>query len=101
MKRETEGSTARVDEDAGVDAEPDLAFPRAFLASAPRVAGEARGMRTCSGETSGCGRTESVYHGAPERSRRHFVVTSQSMHRRAPRRCAASAPSKSRRRSSL
>lgn len=46
-------------------------------------------MRTCSGETSGCGRTESVYHGAPERSRRHFVVTSQSMHRRAPRRCAA------------
>jgi hypothetical protein len=40
VKRETEGSTARVDEDAGGDAEmTDLAFPRAFLASAPRMAG--------------------------------------------------------------
>ena len=67
---------------------PDLAFPRAFLASAVGRRGGARwilGRRWA----SRVGRTESINHGAPERSRRHLRSRVSTSPGRAPDVCGA------------
>ena len=67
---------------------PDLAFPRAFLASAVGRRGGARWILSRRW-ASRVGRTESINHGAPERSRRHLRSRVSTSPGRAPDVCGA------------